>query len=60
MNIEQVLEQLDGLFAQHKVAQVEGFLLGKIDEASAEGDTSALITLLNEIIGHYPENLINP
>lgn len=55
MNIEQVLEQLDGLFAQHKVAQVEGFLLGKIDEASAEGDTSALITLLNEIIGHYRE-----
>ena len=55
MNIEQVLKQLDGLFAQHKVAQVEGFLLGKIDEAAAEGDTSSLITLLNEIIGHYRE-----
>ncbi len=55
MNIKQVLKQLDGLFAQHKVAQVEGFLLGKIDEAAAEGDTSSLITLLNEIIGHYRE-----
>lgn len=55
MNIEQVLKQLDGLFAQHKVAQVEDFLLGKIDEAAAEGDTGSLITLLNEIIGHYRE-----
>ena len=52
MNIEKVLEELDGLFAQHKVDEVEPFLLQKIDEASKEGDTASMITLLNEIIGH--------
>ncbi len=55
MNIEQVLKQLDELFAQHKVDQVESFLLRRIDEAAGEGDTASLITLLNEIIGHYRE-----
>lgn len=55
MNIEQVLKQLDGLFAQHKVDQVESFLLQRINEATAERDTGSLITLLNEIIGHYRE-----
>ncbi len=55
MNIERVLSQLDELFAQHRIDQVEGFLLHKIDEAAEEGDTSSLITLLNEIIGHYRE-----
>lgn len=55
MIIEQVLKQLDELFAQHKVDQVEAFLLRRIDEASAEKDTGSLITLLNEIIGHYRE-----
>ncbi len=55
MNIERVLEELDGLFVQHKVEEVEPFLLGKIDEASKEGDTASMITLFNEIIGHYRE-----
>lgn len=55
MNMEQVLEQLDELFAQHRVDQVESFLLHRINEATAEKDTGSLITLLNEIIGHYRE-----
>ena len=55
MIIEDVLAQLDELFAQHKVDRVEDFLLRRIDEAAAEGDTASLITLLNEIIGHYRE-----
>ena len=55
MNIEQVLKQLDELFAQHRTDQVENFLLRRIDEAAGEGDTASLITLLNEIIGHYRE-----
>lgn len=55
MIIEQILTQLDELFAQHKVDQVENFLLQRIDEAAKEGDTSSMITLLNEIIGHYRE-----
>ena len=55
MNIEKVLEELDGLFGQHRVDEVEPFLLQKTDEASKEGDTASMITLLNEIIGHYRE-----
>ncbi len=55
MRIEEVLGQLDELFAQHKADQVEAFLLGRIQEATAEQDTSSLITLINELIGHYRE-----
>ena len=55
MNIELVLQQLDSLFADHKVYQVEDFLKGKIEEAAGEGDRNAVITLMNEIIGHFRE-----
>ena len=55
MIIEQILAQLDELFTQHKVDQVENFLLQRIDEAAKEKDTASMITLLNEIIGHYRE-----
>ncbi len=55
MNIDKVLEQLDSLFAEHKIAEVETFLTGKIDQAATEGDRGAVITLMNEIIGHFRE-----
>lgn len=55
MNIELVLSQLDSLFANHQVGQVEGFLMKKMEEAAEEGDRSAVITLMNELIGHYRE-----
>lgn len=55
MDINQVLQQLDELFARHQIGQVEPFLLEKIEEAKSLGDSSALITLLNELIGHYRE-----
>ena len=55
MNIELVLSQLDSLFANHQIDQVEGFLMSKMEEAAEEGDRSAVITLMNELIGHYRE-----
>lgn len=55
MNIEQVLRELDSLFARHDMERVEAFLIEKINEASAMEDYGAMITLLNEIIGHYRE-----
>lgn len=55
MNIEYVLGQLDELFANHQVDQVEDFLKEKIEEAADEGDRGAVITLMNEIIGHFRE-----
>lgn len=55
MNIELVLQQLDSLFAEHKIGQVEDFLKRKLEEAAGEGDRGAVITLMNELIGHYRE-----
>ena len=55
MNIDLILQQLDALFAKHKIELVEPFLLQKIEEAQQMGDTSAVITLMNELIGHYRE-----
>lgn len=55
MNIEQVLSQLDDLFANHRIDKVEAFLTEKLEEAATVGDRNAVITLMNEIIGHFRE-----
>lgn len=55
MDINQVLGQLDELFAHHQIREVEPFLLEKIETAKLLGDNGALVTLLNELIGHYRE-----
>ena len=55
MNIDKVLEQLDTLFAEHRITEVEPFLTEKIEEAASQGDRGAVITLMNEIIGHFRE-----
>ena len=55
MNIDLILQQLDALFAKHKIELVEPFLLQKIEEAQQMGDTSSVITLMKELIGHYRE-----
>ncbi len=55
MDINQVLQQLDLLFARHQIGEVEPFLLKKMEEARVLGDSSALVTLYNELIGHYRE-----
>ena len=51
MNVEKTLEQLDNLLVQHRTNEIEGFLLGKIEESASQGDTGSLITLMNELIG---------
>lgn len=56
MDVEKVLEQLDGLFAQHRIQEVEEFLLDAIGEAIRQQDTATVITLLNELIGYYRES----
>lgn len=55
MNMEQILKQLDELFAQHKMQEAEKFLLSVLQEAVQVDDSSAVITLLNELIGYYRE-----
>lgn len=53
MDIILILNQLDTLFQEKKIEEVEPFLLYHINEAKENGDTSSYITLLNELIGYY-------
>ncbi len=53
MQIAEVLQELDTLFATHKIEQIEGFLVGKIQIAQKEEDRYSQITLLNELVGFY-------
>lgn len=53
MNTQKVLEELDQLFEQKRIAEVEPYLLNKMTEAKQEGDVQSTITLLNEAIGYY-------
>lgn len=55
MDIEQILKELDYLFATCQIDRVESYLKIKLEEAAAEADTRAMISLMNEIIGHYRE-----
>lgn len=55
MDIKSVLAELDQLFAGHEVEKIEDFLIQKIEEAAALQDRAAMLTLFNEIIGHYRE-----
>lgn len=52
MNMEQILQELDRLFATYQTDKVEGFLENAMAEAEAAGDDNSLITLLNEMIGY--------
>lgn len=52
MNIETILQELDKLFAQHAVDQIETFLESHIEQAVLTGDTDTAISLMNEMIGY--------
>ncbi|MBO5095121.1 MAG: DUF4125 family protein [Lachnospiraceae bacterium] len=52
MNMEQILQELDRLFATYQMDKAEGFLENAMAEAEAAGDDNSLITLLNEMIGY--------
>ena len=51
MNINNVLEEYDKLFRNSTLLEIEAYLYEKIKEAVEEQDDSAIITLLNEMIG---------
>lgn len=53
MDINKVLAELDSLFSEHKVQEVEGFLTEHIQKAKDLQDVSSQVTLLNELIGFY-------
>ena len=55
MDINQVTEELDALFAQEKIDEIPQFLESHIAQAIGEGADDVLLTLYNEIIGFYRE-----
>ena len=48
MNIRAVIEKLDKLFEEKKIAYVEQFLIENLSKAKEEGDKGAVLILLNE------------
>lgn len=55
MNMNQVMSELDNLFAQERTDEVPQFLEKHIAQALGESDKEALLTLYNEGIGFYRE-----
>ena len=53
MDIKLVLKQLDDLYMTHRENEVEGFLTENLTQALGEGDTGAVLSLLNEMVGYY-------
>lgn len=55
MDMNNVLGQLDKLFAENRLEKIDGFLTGHYETAKEEGDYGAQLSLLNELIGYYRE-----
>lgn len=55
MDIHKVLSELDTFFDQGQLERIEPFLKEKYEQACAEGDDAAALSLLNEQIGFYRE-----
>ncbi len=55
MNLNQVMTELDNLFAQGRISEVPQFLEGHIEQARTEGAQDVMLTLYNECIGFYRE-----
>ena len=51
--VEEILLGLDKLFSEQKMAEVEPYLQEALQEAMNSGDFSAVITIVNELIGFY-------
>ena len=52
-SVEQILNGLDNLFGEQRMAEVEPYLQQALKEAMEEGDSSSVITIVNELIGFY-------
>ncbi|MGN0299205.1 MAG: tetratricopeptide repeat protein [Lachnospiraceae bacterium] len=53
MDINQILIGLDTLFAEDKMEEAEEYMIHHTQAALHEGDLSAVLTLLNELVGYY-------
>ena len=55
MDIERVIQKVDDLYSQNRGKEAEQLMLQCIPLAMQEGDDSALLQLLNELLGYYRE-----
>ena len=55
MQIEDILEKLDNLFRENKGEDAKRLIESGIDQAKAEKDDAALLSLLNEMMGYMRE-----
>ncbi|WP_461815830.1 DUF4125 family protein [Faecalimonas sp.] len=53
MNEKNILGQLDRLFQEKRISEVEPFLTGSIEYAKKEDDKQLLLSLYNELTGYY-------
>ena len=53
MNTNQFIENLDQLFEEKRLKEVEPFLKDSLSQAVAEKDSSAQFTILNEMMGFF-------
>ena len=53
MNIENFYETLDSLFEERQIDKVDPFLNSSLEQAKAEEDYGAYISICNEMIGFY-------
>ena len=52
-NVEEIIAGLDRLFAEQRMAEVEPYLQQALQEAMETGNSSVVITIVNELIGFY-------
>lgn len=53
MDVNTFFTQLDALFAENRIEEVDPFLCGSLEQAKEEKDYGAYITICNEMIGFY-------
>ncbi len=53
MKLDHTLQELNALFLQQDIAQIEPFLLSRLELASQGRDLAARLTLLNELANFY-------
>ena len=53
MNVQQILEGLEALFAKQDIQAVEPYLTKQLEQAYSEPDYGACITIMNEMIGFF-------
>ena len=52
-NVDEILVGLDRLFEEQRMSEVEPYLQQALQEAMSAGDSSVVITIVNELIGFY-------